>query len=247
MSGPPAAAPLLYRCVVRHVRTGPVRYALRHRTSLWLVDLDRPPYLPRALRPLARFEARDHFGGTAPSLRAALDAFLAARGEPPPSGPVLMLAHPRRFGHVFNPLTVYWCHRADGSLACVVAEVHNTYGERHAYLLRPDGAGRAEVRKEFYVSPFNPVDGHYRMRLPPPGARLDLTIRLERPGGAPFTATVRGRAGPAGPAAVLRTALREPWPTPAVAWAIRVHGIRLWLRGLPVRPRPPHRPQKGMT
>ena len=57
----------------------------------------------------------------------------------------MMLAHARVFGYVFNPLTVYWCHRADGPLACVVAEVHNTYRQRHAYLLRTDDHGRAQA------------------------------------------------------------------------------------------------------
>ncbi len=243
---PGASTGVIYRCEVRHARGGPVRHSLRHRTYMWLVDLDRLPRLPRPLRPLARFESRDHFGGTAPTLRAGLERFLAARGEPAPDGRVLMLAHARVLGHVFNPLTLYWCHRADGSTACVVAEVHNTYGERHAYLLHPDTDGRAETAKEFYVSPFNPVDGRYRMRLPEPAGRLDVTVRLDRPDGTPFTATVRGEPGPAGVGGLLRAAARHPWPTLAVSAAIRFHGIRLYLKGLPVQHRPRHQPQEGM-
>ncbi len=129
---------------------------------------------------------------------------------------------------------------------CVVAEVHNTYGERHCYLLRPDAAGRAEVPKEFYVSPFFPVDGAYRMRLPEPGGRLDLTVRLVRDGGSPFTATVRGTRRPATTRHLLAAAARHPWSTAAVSANIRRHGIRLRLRGLPVPPRPPHRTQEGL-
>lgn len=250
----PAATGALYRCTVRHVRTGPVRHVLRHRSYLWLVDLDRLPLLPRPLRPLARFEPRDHFGGTAPTLRAAVDRFLTAQGEPVPDGPVLMLANARVLGYVFNPLSLYWCYRADGRLGCVIAEVHNTYGERHAYLLHTDDQGRAETAKEFYVSPFNPVDGSYRMRVPPPGERLELTVQLDRPsaggeaggGTGAFTATVRGHRTPAGTAGLLRAAVRHPWPTLGVAAGIRLHGVLLWLRGLPVRPRPRHQTQKGM-
>ena len=100
------------------------------------------------------------------------------------------------FGYVFNPLTVYWCHRADGTLACVVAEVHNTYRQRHAYLLHTDERGRAQVPKEFYVSPFYPVDGGYRMSLPEPDSRLALSIVLGRPDGHSFTASVRGPRRP---------------------------------------------------
>lgn len=233
-----AAVPALYPCTVAHVRTAPRRYVLRHRTYLWLVDPDRPPRLPRPLRPLARFDPRDHFTGDRPTIRAGLDDFLAARGVSLDGGHVLMLAHARVLGYVFNPLTLYWCHGPGGELRCVVAEVHNTYGGRHCYLLRPDAAGTARADKRFYVSPFFPVDGGYRMRVPPPGQRLDLTVHLDREAGRAFTATVRGTRREATPAALLRLALRRPWSTLAVAAAIRFHGIRLYLRGLPVQPRP---------
>ncbi|WP_221889710.1 DUF1365 domain-containing protein [Streptomyces sp. WAC06614] len=231
--------PALYATEVRHTRLAPVTYTLRHRTYLWLVDLDRLPVLPRLLRPLARFDARDHFGGDAPSLRAGLDAYLASRGVHGADGRVLMLAHARVLGHVFNPLTLYWCHDRSGRLVCAVAEVHNTYGRRHCYLLRPDGHGRDEVPKEFYVSPFFGVEGRYRMRLPLPGDRLDLTVQLRHgDGSVPLTATVRGTHRPAGVRTLLAAVLRHPWSTAGVSLGIRLHGIRLYLKGLPVQPRP---------
>ncbi|ALO98711.1 hypothetical protein SHL15_7714 [Streptomyces hygroscopicus subsp. limoneus] len=236
-----AAVPALYPCEIRHVRTGPKRYALRHRTYLWLLDPDAPPRLPRVLAPLARLDPRDHFAGDTTPVRAALEAFCAARGVPLDGGRVLMLTHTRVLGHVFNPLTLYWCHGPGGELRCVVAEVHNTYSGRHCYLLRPDPAGggaRYHADKELYVSPFFPVDGAYRMRLPVPGDRLDLTVHLDRPGGRALTATVRGTRRPATAAALLRLALRHPLSTLAVSAAIHFHGVRLYLRGLPVQPRP---------
>ncbi|MET7286495.1 DUF1365 domain-containing protein [Streptomyces sp. NPDC005573] len=256
------APPALYPCTVTHVRSSPLRYTLRHRTYMWLVDPGHPPELPFPLRLLARFDPRDHFTGEQPSIRAGLDAFLAGHGVHLDGGPVVMLTHARVFGHVFNPLTLYWCHDPDGTPRCVVAEVHNTYGERHSYLLGPDamdlpGAGSrpdATLRtgtksrtaeefrtdKEFYVSPFFPVDGRYRMRLPRPERRLDLTVHLEREGGRPFTATVRGEREEMRASSLLRLALRRPLSTLAVSAAIRLHGIRLYLRGLPVQPRPHH-------
>ncbi|MER6196485.1 DUF1365 domain-containing protein [Streptomyces sp. NPDC001586] len=229
----------MYATEVRHVRLTPVRHGLRHRTYMWLVDVDDLPVLPRILRPLARFDARDHFAGDAPTLRAGLDAYLAGRGVDNADGHVLMLAHARVLGHVFNPLTLYWCHDRFGHLVCVVAEVHNTYGERHCYLLHPDGQGRDEVPKDFYVSPFLGVEGTYRMRLPLPGDRLDLTIQLcHGDGSRPLTATVRGTHRPAGTRALLAAVLHNPWSTAGVSLGIRRHGIRLYLKGLPVRPRP---------
>ncbi|WP_338703415.1 DUF1365 domain-containing protein [Streptomyces sp. Q6] len=236
-----SAAPCLYRVAITHVRSAPRRYALRHRTYMWLIDPACPPELPPLLRPLARFVPGDHFDGDRPSVRAGLDAFLAEQGVDLAGGPVVMLTHARVLGYVFNPLTLYWCHDPGGALRCVVAEVHNTYGQRHSYLLRPDTSGTAVTDKEFYVSPFFPVDGRYRMRLPVPGERVDLTVHLERDGSRPFTATVRGTRHEARPATLLRLALRRPWSTLAVSAAIRLHGIRLYLRGLPVQPRPDHR------
>ncbi|MFJ9626909.1 DUF1365 domain-containing protein [Streptomyces sp. NPDC101175] len=232
--------PALYTCTIAHVRTAPRRYTLRHRTYMWLVDPDHPPRLPYLLRPLARFDPRDHFTGDRPSIRAGLDDFLAGHGVHLDGGRVLMLTHARVLGYVFNPLTLYWCHGPDGRTRCVVAEVHNTYGGRHSYLLHPDGSGIARAEKTFYVSPFFPVDGGYRMRLPRPADRLDLTVHLDREGGRAFTATVRGTRHAVSTAALLRLALRHPWSTLAVSAAIRVHGIRLYLRGLPVQPRPDH-------
>jgi DUF1365 family protein len=239
-------APALYECVVAHARTAPLRHAFRHRTYLWLVDLDRMPVLPRALRPLAHFDGRDHFGGAEPSIRAGLSRFLASRGVRIDGGRVLMLAHARVLGHVFNPLTLYWCYGPDGVLVCVVAEVHNTYGERHCYVLDTDERGRAEVAKEFYVSPFFPVDGAYRMRLPEPGERLDLAVSLRRGGKRPFAATVRGVRREATARHLLAAALRHPWSTAAVSAGIRRHGIHLFLRRLPVHPRPCHHNQEGL-
>ncbi|GIH26388.1 DUF1365 domain-containing protein [Acrocarpospora phusangensis] len=201
----------LYACRITHVRTSPFRNVFSYPGYLWLVDLD---HLPPG-NPLARFD---------PGARADVDAFLAGHGVT--AGRILMLAGARTLGYVFNPLTLYWCDTGH-----VIAEVHNTYGGRHRYLVRPDARGRAEAVKQLYVSPFHPVDGHYRMRLPEPGERLDLTVTLHRPEGRPFTATVRGERVPVN----LRNLLRA---SPLLVGArIRRRGIGLYLRGLPVIPR----------
>ncbi|GAB7109851.1 DUF1365 domain-containing protein [Streptomyces phaeofaciens JCM 4814] len=244
---PAPDVPSLYACEVAHVRTVPLGHTLRRRTYLWLVDIDDLPRLPRFLRPLARFDARDHFGGGAPTIRAGLDSFLRRQDVTDADGRVLMLAHARVFHHVFNPLTLYWCHDRTGRPACVVAEVHNTYGGRHCYLLRPDADGRADVAKTFYVSPFFDVEGSYRMRLPLPAERLDLSVQLRHEDGSrPLTATVRGRRRPADVSGLLTATLSHPWSTLAVTLGIRWHGIRLHLKGLPVRPRPVPPTREGM-
>ncbi|WP_233163643.1 DUF1365 domain-containing protein [Glycomyces salinus] len=219
----------MYEATVAHTRLRPTVYRLRHRTCYWLVDVDDPPRPPAWLRPLAGF--RDMTG-----LRASVARFTREHGVDIDGCRVTMLAHARVLGYAFNPLTVYWC-RAGDRLRCIVAEVRNTYGGSHRYLLEPDARGADRVGKEFYVSPFMPVAGEYRMRLPEPDDRLSLTVRLDVDGEAMLVATVEGRRREAGTAAVLAAAIRYPLSTLAVSAAIRFHGIRLWLRGLPITPR----------
>ena len=156
-----------------------------------------------------------------------------------------MLGQARTLGYVFNPLTVFWCHDADGGLAAVIAEVHNTYGGRHAYLLHPDRRGRAEAGKDFYVSPFLPVAGRYRLHVPEPAGRLRLGVTLHVDGQAILAASVTGDRRPYTPRRLLRCALRHPWVTGQVTALIHWQGIRLAARRLPVFPRPAHRPLEG--
>ena len=241
----PTVTPSLVDVSVAHTRSHPLRNTFTYRGYLWLVDLDALPRLPRGLRWAARFDAADHLGDPQRSIKDNVAAFARLHGVPDVAR-VVMLANART-GYVFNPLSTHWCYRADGSLAAVVAEVHNTYGERHAYLLHPDEAGRAETAKEFYVSPFNPVDGRYLMRFTGPGDRLRITMALQRDGRTPFTASVTGTARPATPPAVLRAGVRWPFMALWVSTLIRWQGIRLWARRLPVVARTPHHPPEGVA
>ncbi|MFN8028548.1 MAG: DUF1365 domain-containing protein [Acidimicrobiia bacterium] len=202
---------------------------------MWLVDLDAVPQLPRGLRWLARFDAADHVGDTG-SWRANLDAFLAEQGVDLQGGRIVALTSARSGGYVFNPLTVYWCHDPADEVVAVVAEVHNTYGGRHCYLLRPDAAGRDCADKAFYVSPFFTVDGHYEMRCPEPGDMVDVSVTLHREDRPVFTARVAGKREDAG-RSVLAAALRHPFTSYRVMALIRFEGLRLWSRRVPVVPR----------
>lgn len=228
MSGAFTGLPWCYDVVVGHRRRDPVSYAFKHRMSTWLVDLDDLPRLRPPWRRLVRFDARDHLGGS--SIRAGVDRLLAEHDVPPPAR-VLMLAQPRVYGYVFNPLTVFYCLAADGSPEYAVAEVRNTYGGRHPYVMRFDSL---VVAKSFYVSPFHPVDGSYSMLLPLPGDRLAVSVTLHREGQQPFVATMTGVRRPA---AALAATLRHPFENRAVMAGIRRHGIALYLRGLRPHPR----------
>ncbi len=237
------ALPALVVGQVSHTRRGPVRHSFTHAHFQWLVDLDALPDLRRPWRWLARFDAADHLDGNrrGGGIRGDLVTWLARRGVDVESGDrLLMLAHARSVGHVFDPLSVFWVLGADEAVRAVVMEVHNTYGERHAYLLRPDANGRARVPKEFYVSPFNDVSGDYLVRLTLDTDRVAVSVALERDGEKVFTSAVTGRPRPATPRALVSTWVRHAFLTHRVSLLIRMHGIRLWLARLTVHPRPVH-------
>lgn len=239
-------APRIYATDIRHVRVDPMRNDFHYRSYSWLVDLDALPELGPVLGGLTRFEARDHLGAPDRTLRENLDAFLATEDVDLRGGRILMLTNPRVLRYVFNPITVYWCYTTDQRLECVVLEVHNTYGERHAYLVRTDAAGRAQVPKQLYVSPFNEVDGHYDLVLPEPAEQVRVSVTLRREGRPPFVAVLHGRARPASTAYLLRTALTRPLEPLLVMTKIRWQGVRLWARGLPVQTRPKHQAQEAV-
>lgn len=235
----PPPVPALVVGTVTHTRRRPLTHSFTYRHYTWLVDVDALPRFRRPLSWLARFDAADHLdaGRLGGGLRGDVVRFCAARGVTVgPEDSVLMLAHARSLGHVFDPMSAFWCVRPDGTVVAVVVEVHNTYGGRHAYLVEPDDAGRAVVDKEFYVSPFNPVAGTYRMRLVLDTEEAAVSIRLLVDDSPVVDAGLSGRVVPATPRAVLRTAVGHAPMTYRVSALIRVHGLVLWLRRLPVVP-----------
>jgi uncharacterized protein len=241
------ALPALVPGRVTHRRTGPVRHAFRAAAYQWLVDLDALPVQPWYLRPFASFSAADHLGRPDRSIRANVEHYLAVNGiRLGPSSRIVMLANARVLGHVFDPLSVFWCLDERDALVCIVAEVHNTYGERHAYLLRPDESGVATAEKAFRVSPFFDVAGSYELRFTLTPQVVSSTVVLRRDGSVAFGADFRGHPVPATRGAVLRQVVREPLMTQRVSALIRVHGIWLWLRRLPVVHPPQHHAQEGV-
>ncbi|MEP7090927.1 MAG: DUF1365 domain-containing protein [Nocardioidaceae bacterium] len=253
MSAAPATAPAFVHARVTHRRTRPFTYAFDAATPMWLVDVDDPDAaFPRWLRRLASIRSEDHFA--ADDLRPLpekIRGYLDAQDITWSAHRVLMLANARSLGYVFDPLSTYFCFDAAGRLEGVLAEVHNTYGERHCYPLDVAAQSPAQVDKDFYVSPFFAVEGRYDIRTRLTGSKVAVGISLtqDTPAGEEtvFTASVTGDLRPATPGRVLRAVARNPLPSQRVSALIRWHGIRLWLRRLPVVPRRPHQAPKGMA
>lgn len=241
----PVGVPALVKGQVHHARFHPIRHAFSYRAHQWLVDVDHPDVVPRGLRWLVSFQARDHLGSPERSLGANVRAFLAERGAGWSAHRIVMLANARTLGYVFDPLSVYWCYAEDGRLEGVLAEVHNTYGERHGYVVDVDERGSGRAGKELYVSPFFGVFGDYELKFVLGADKVGAFVTLKQEDRVVFTGSFTGRPVPLTLGRMLGVAVTQPLMPQRVALLIRVHGLWLWLKRLPVVRRRPHLEQKG--
>lgn len=237
--------PAIYTGHVVHERLRPRRHRLRYGVFALLLDVDDLTGLDGNLRLIrynrwGLFSVFDEDHGDGRPIRDWLRARLAAAGYGEAGHRILMLCYPRLFGYVFNPLTVYFCHASDGLLRAIVYEVHNTYGERHAYVLDVADPFRAVVRqrceKRLYVSPFIPMECSYDFRVIAPGDEVNVVIREEDKDGLLLAAAFRGRRRNLTDAALAWMALRYPLMTVKVVVGIHWEALRLWLKGTPYFP-----------
>jgi DUF1365 family protein len=238
----------IYVGSVAHRRLAPRPHALRYRVFWLLLDLDELPAIAAKLRlfsynrrNLFSFHDTDHGDGSNTRLRTQIERCLAAAGVEISGGAVRVLCMPRTLGFSFNPLSIYFCHRADGALAAVIYEVHNTFGERHSYLIptdKPAGVVHQRCRKTFYVSPFMDMEMSYEFRVHPPGERIAVAIRGNGAEGPLINACLVGARQDLTDLALLRAFFAVPAVTLKVIAAIHWEALRLWLKGLRLRPRP---------
>jgi len=229
----------LYPGWVMHRRISPRHHRFKYRVFAMLLDLDELAALDRGLAlfgwnrsGLFSFHDKDH--GDGHDLRTWLDAKLALAGIKA-DGARRVLCYPRIFGYVFNPLSVWFCHARDGALRAIIYEVHNTYDERHAYVL-PVGADQKLVRhgcpKAFYVSPFLSRDCAYQFRIRPPGEDVAIAINEEEAGAPILNASFAGTRRALTDGALAAMLLRYPLMTLKVVAAIHYEAVRLMLKGI---------------
>lgn len=237
----------LYTGVVVHQRFRPTRHRLRYKLFRMLFDLDDMPsprlrFFSRNRFNLVSFHDRDHLDGSEASLRPQIEAAMAAAGLVPDGGPIRLLRMPRVFGHVFNPISVFCCHRRDESLAALLYEVNNTFGERHSYLIPVDADGGKTIRqsceKAFHVSPFMRMATTYRFRVVPPGDSTAIVVNGEDAAGRIITASFAGRRRPMSDKALLDMLIRHGMLSVKVVVAIHWEALKLWLKGMRIQPRP---------
>jgi len=242
----------LYVTQVMHRRLLPVQYRFVYNVFSWLLDLDELERAPPRLRlgPLTLIDFAPHRHGPhdGTPLRPWVERVLAARGIDLAGGRIRLLCFPRVLGYVFNPLSVWYCEHRDGTLRAVLAEVSNTFGAYHFYLLAENGRPlawplRGAAIKCFHVSPLMRMGGVYRFRLSRPDERLAVLIRqFDEQGRLVLVASQTGVGAPLTERALWRAFARMPLMTFKVIAAIHWEALKIWWRGAPPMPTPPAPP-----
>jgi len=241
----------LYIGRVMHARLNPFRHRFQYRVfSLWL-DIDSIAETTSRLTLLAynrlnllSFHDSDHGARDGSALRPWIEGALRTAGIEPPGGAIRLLCFPRVLGHVFNPLSIYFCYDRGEHLRATVYEVRNTFGELHVYAAEAHaddtGAIAQNVQKSFYVSPMMQMDARYDFALKAPDERLAFTIRESDPKGPLLLATHNADRVPLTDWQLVRAFFSHPLLTLKVIGAIHFEALRLFLKGARYHPYRPH-------
>lgn len=217
----------------------------------WLFGVDRS----RAVS----FKSADHGDRTGGDLMGWLHQTLDAVALKHPGGATWLQCFPRMFGYVFNPVSFWMMHDTDGNLRIILAEVNNTFGQRHQYVLQAPGGGvigqadELVCHKVFHVSPFCEIKGHYRFRYQGQIGAAMQPAQTTRGAGASVmrqSMAIDFYDDASSELALLRTAItveprpwttrrllgalvRMPWMTFGVMVRIHWHALKLWRKGAP--------------
>jgi DUF1365 family protein len=248
VNAPSPSAATLYVGSVMHRRFAPQAHRFRYRAFWMLLDLEQLEALSQQLKlfSFGRFNLfslfnSDHGDGSDVPLSIQIAQHLARSGIDLGGGKVRLLCMPRVLGYGFNPISIYYCQYPDGRLAAMIYEVHNTFGERHSYLIPVASDARTihqRCSKELYVSPFMDMEMQYQFWTRVPDDQIAVSIHTGQFGKTIMSACLAGTRRTLDDASLLRAFLMVPVLTIKVIAAIHFEALRLWLKGLKLRSRP---------
>lgn len=235
---------------VMHRRLRPVQHRFAYRVFFLRLPLTTIESAQNALFSLNRFNLaslhfRDHGARDGTHPLAWIRDILKREGIAAANGDVWLHCFPRILGYVFNPVSFWFCHARDGSLRAVLAEVNNTFGEHHSYLLaHPDGRPIADgelltTRKVFHVSPFFPVSGSYAFRFTNVKGRRLARIDYVDEAGPLLLTGISGSKEPLTAGRILLAFASHPFMTLATMARIHWQAARLWAKRVPFFSKPP--------
>ncbi len=246
----------LYDGAVTHRRMKPRKHALRYRMFWMLFDLDELGALSARLRwfshggfNLFSFVGRDHLEGSDVPPRQQIEAHLRRAGIDLDGGPIRVLCVPRILGYAFNPLSVWFCHRRDGTLAALLYEVNNRVGQRHSYLIPVEPAATVieqSCAKRFYVSPFMDMALTYDFRVERPDDTVSVGVNAKDERGLVIATRFFGRRQELTDAVLLRAFFGHPLLALKIVAGIHWEAFRLWRKGVGFR-MPPPSPAEAVT
>ncbi|NLC71980.1 MAG: DUF1365 family protein [Desulfuromonadaceae bacterium] len=208
----------LYDGELRHIRTHKAEHSFVYPLHLYALDLDELERLERdspwfghnRIRPLAVHDRDYLYPGEAP-LWDKVQRALKENGIDRIPHRVVLVTALRQFHYVFNPVSFFYCFDEKKKIVCVLANVNNTFGESHLYVLKPEGESFFfETDKVFHVSPFFSRQGHYQFHLPPPDEELSIRIIYFIEDRQALEASFSAQAQPLTPAVLVRILLLHP-------------------------------------
>ena len=230
-----------------HGRRGAVKNAFRYSIDYVLLDadadLDTPSLFTRNGGNLMSLHDSDHGGAPHKGQGTAWVRDVLTAHDIPLDGRIDLLAQPRVLGHVFNPVSFWLCHDDAGTLRTVIAEVSNTFGDRHSYLCHHTDLREITkdetlaAQKIFHVSPFQPIEGGYTFRFDIRPDHIHIVIDYARGNGG-LIATLKGDRAPLTNASILRAVVRRPFGSRRVLALIHWQAVKLWWKGAGFRSRP---------
>ena len=243
----------IYSGYVEHERLQPVKHGFRTKVGFVQIDLKDFSTLDRKVKGFgfnrfspASIRSADYLHSGPGCFIEKLQPWINQIHLNVSPASISLVTSPRWWGQVFNPVSFYLLRDQNHHLQGLIAEVNNTFGDRHIYPVKLEasqGIDQGGHSKEFHVSPFNDMEGSYQFTVRESDEELYIGVDLYKAGEKFLVSWIEGKGKTLDSKSLWRHYLRhplQPWLTmPRIVWQAALLKFR---RGLQVfkRPEPNH-------